>query len=88
MSAIQKCTSISTQYTIVYRPISCDCHGSALVGCRVGAAVCKAPLADAAGGRLVLVVRSLFEAAVAGLEAPPSGGRAPFTGGVPGLLVA
>ena len=67
-------------------PIS-GSEGSALVGCRVGADG-GAEAAAAAPGRLVLVVASLLEAAVPGLEAPPSGGRVPFTGGVPGLLPA
>ena len=57
----------------------------ALVGCSVGAAGAAAAAAEVPG-RLVLVLASLFEAAVPGLEVAPRGGRAPFTGGVPGLL--
>jgi hypothetical protein len=66
---------------------TCSCHGSTLVGCRVGAGGGAAdPDADVVGRALLVVVSNRLVAAVPGLEAPPRGGRAPFTGGVSVLL--
>lgn len=54
------------------------------MGCRVGAGGGAELEADVIS-LFVLVVMRRLAPAVPGLEAPPSGGRAPVTGGVPGL---